>query len=206
MKQPNMTLVEIDLVIHNELPHAAPAVAQLQTEIVQLRQEIAVLRQEKFDLEILLETTTEHSDSVEDQLHEQALEALRQREEWFRTIAEATPVPVLISRILDGQILYANTATILASANSGSSLIGQCIWDLYLDAQERNTLIERVLQQGSVQNYEFQAQQIDGTCCWFSGSLRYLMFDDEPTILSALCDITERKGQEETLRKQIQEL
>lgn len=204
-----MTLVESDVVIHREQSDSTALAAKLQAEIAQLRQEIDLLKQEKLDLEILLETTNEHSDCVENQLHEQALEALRQREEWFRTIAETTPVPVLISRILDGRIIYANAAANLAFTNPGSQLVGQCIWDLYClycDSQEHDALIGRVLQQGSVQNYELQANQVNGRCRWFSASLRRLMFNDELTLLSAFCDITERKLQEESLRKQIQEL
>lgn len=177
-----------------------------QSEVMRLRQELAVLKQEKNDLEILLETTTEHSDSVTDQLHEKALEALRQREEWFRTIAEATPVPVMISRISDGAILYANTAAKLAFATATSELESQSILNLYHNPAERDALVEQAIHKGDVQNYELQMQRMDGTCLWVTASLRTLVFDNEPTILSALCDITERKLKEDALRQQLEEL
>jgi PAS domain S-box-containing protein len=206
MMQTGMTLVEIDVVIHHQNSDITGSASGSNAEIMKLRRELTLLKQEKADLEILLETTTEHSDSVENQLHEQALEALRQREEWFRTIAEATPVPVLISRISDGEILYANSAAHLTFARSDVALAGQCISELYCDANERDTLVNLVLQTGYVQNYELQAKRNDGTPLWIAASLRKLMFDDEPTILSALCDITARKLQEDALRRQIQEL
>jgi PAS domain S-box-containing protein len=43
---------------------------QLLLEIEKLRQEVEDLKQDKIDLEILLETTTVHSDTIESQLHE----------------------------------------------------------------------------------------------------------------------------------------
>jgi diguanylate cyclase (GGDEF)-like protein len=44
---------------------------QLLIHIERLRQEISELKQEKVDLEIMLETTTEHADLVESQLHQE---------------------------------------------------------------------------------------------------------------------------------------
>jgi len=46
------------------------SLSQYQQEIEQLRQEIALLKQEKYDLEIILENTIDHSDTVEAFLHE----------------------------------------------------------------------------------------------------------------------------------------
>ena len=81
---------------------------ELTAELAALRQEIEALRQERDDLELLLETTTEHSDTLEEELHNKAEEALSKSEQQLRMIVEATPVPVLISRVSDGQIIYAN--------------------------------------------------------------------------------------------------
>jgi flagellar biosynthesis/type III secretory pathway ATPase len=66
------------------------------------------LKRQKADLEILLETTTEHSDTMEAQLLSKAQWAQSSSEEQFRVRSSATPVPVLVSRLCDGLILYAN--------------------------------------------------------------------------------------------------
>lgn len=50
--------------IHSE------SVYQYQKEIERLQEEITLLKQEKYDLEILLENTVDHSDTVEALLHE----------------------------------------------------------------------------------------------------------------------------------------
>ena len=66
------------------------------------------MKRQKADLEILLETTTEHSDTMEAQLLSKAQWAQSSSEEQFRVRSSATPVPVLVSRLCDGLILYAN--------------------------------------------------------------------------------------------------
>lgn len=50
---------------------------ELLTELAALRQQLEDLRQEKEDLEMVLEMTTSHSDTVEEDLHNTAEEALR---------------------------------------------------------------------------------------------------------------------------------
>jgi PAS domain-containing protein len=73
-----------------------------------LSAEVENLKRQKADLEILLETTTEHSDTMEAQLLSKAQWAQSSSKEQFRARSSATPVPVLVSRLCDGLILYAN--------------------------------------------------------------------------------------------------
>ena len=102
----------------------------LQTDAVfedvdRLRQELAVLRSEKADLEVLLETITEHSDVVEQTLHEEVQTTLQESEKRFRLILEANPVPVLISAGHDGKILYANASVGHVLGFSRQALLGR---------------------------------------------------------------------------------
>ena len=179
---------------------------QLQAEIAALKHELTTLKQEKTDLEILLETTAEHSDSVEAELHHTAIEALRQSEEWFRTIAEATPVPVLISRVEDGAILYTNTAAGGMFGLSTEELLQRRSLEFYHNPDDRRSLLEAIERDGSVQSFELQFKRADGSLFWVTASLRQLTFSQEPTILTALCDITQRKLEEEALKQQVREM
>jgi PAS domain S-box-containing protein len=177
--------------------------AAMQAELLMLREEIAALKQEKADLEILLEATADHSDSVEAELHDAAIAALRQSEEWFRAIAEATPVPVFISRIEDGAILYANTATSTTFGSPVEALLEKKTIEFYLDPNDRLKLLERIQREGVIQNLEVQCKRADGSVFWVSASLRQLTFSDQPTLLTALHDITQRKLEEEALKRQV---
>ncbi|HBB33890.1 MAG TPA: adenylate cyclase [Cyanobacteria bacterium UBA8803] len=84
-----------------------PSREQLLLELASLRQEIKVLKQEKADLEILLEMTTEHSDTVEAELHNKAEEVVKESEKRLLQFLEAMPVGVVV---LDaqGQLYYLN--------------------------------------------------------------------------------------------------
>lgn len=178
--------------------------ATLQAENAALNRELAALRQEKTDLEILLETTAEHSDSVEAELHHTAIDALRQSEEWFRMIAEATPVPVLICRMQDSTILYANTAASAMFRLANQDLLGRRSLELCYHPNDRQTLLSAV-QAGTV-NLELQCQRADGQSFWVAASLRQLTFNHEPTLLTALHDVTQRKLEEEALKQQVREM
>ncbi|MBE9093884.1 adenylate cyclase [Tychonema sp. LEGE 07203] len=94
---------------------------QLLLEIERLRQQVEDLKEEKADLEILLETTAEHSDTVETQLRDRALEAVREGEIKLAQFLEAIPLGVAV---LDSQGIpyYIN--------NAGQQLLGQGVLPL----------------------------------------------------------------------------
>src|SRR5262249_40415505 len=110
-----------------------PAMHVLLDELARLRTEVQHLQQEKVDLEVLLEMTTEHSDTVEEELHHRAEEALRESERRLRLIVEATPVPVVISRMADSQIVYANAMAGPLVGLPTAALLGRKITDFYQD-------------------------------------------------------------------------
>ena len=93
-----------------------PSREQLLLEIERLRQQVEDLKEEKADLEILLETTAEHSDTVESELRYRALQAVREGEIKLAQFLEAIPVGVAV---LDsqGKPYYINHA--------GQQLFGQ---------------------------------------------------------------------------------
>ena len=94
---------------------------QLLLEIERLRQQVEDLKEEKADLEILLETTAEHSDTVETELRYRALEAVREGEIKLAQFLEAIPIGVAV---LDsqGRPYYVNHA--------GQQLFGQGVLPL----------------------------------------------------------------------------
>lgn len=174
---------------------------QLVLEVNRLRQELMEVKREKADLEILLETMTEHSDTVEAQLLGEAESAWRESRERFRAIAEATPVPVAISRLPDGLILYANAQSASTFGLPAAEAIGHQTDEFYCDPADWRVLLDLLAKDGRVQNYEVQTRKADGTPFWVMTSLEPLVFNGQPAVLSAFYDLTKRKEAEQSLRE-----
>jgi PAS domain S-box-containing protein len=171
----------------------------LETITIHSDQTIDDIQQEKSDLEILLETMTEHSDTVTLELKHQADEERRQREEQFQLITEATPVSVLVARISDGEVLYANETTGTMFAAPTESLIHQKTTRFYCNPADRAKMLTAVKREGRFQG-EIQLKKVDETPFWALMSVRPFIFQGENVFLTAVYDITDRKRAEEALR------
>lgn len=115
-------------------------------------------------------------------------------------IAEATPVPVLISRLSDGAILYANATASNVFGYSNEELLDHCVQDVYVNEADHQDVLETLGRSESIQHREIQCQRMDGSPFWVTASLQPLLFNGEATVLSALSDITARKQAEDALR------
>ncbi|MEG4024132.1 MULTISPECIES: ATP-binding protein [unclassified Microcoleus] len=178
-----------------------PSTEQLLFDVQRLSAELENLKREKVDLELLLETTTEHSDTMEAHLLSKAQLALRSSEEQFRAIASATPVPVLVSRLCDGLILYANAQLASLLNIPLEKLIGCSTPDFYFNPVDRPKVLEALAKEGYLQNYELHCKKSDGTAFWAMLSVQSLMFNGQATALCALYDLTQRKEAEQTLQE-----
>ncbi len=126
--------------------------------------------------------------------------ALRQSEERFRAVSEATPVAVIITRVVDGTLLFVNEAAAAGMGIAREEALGRRSADFYGDPSEREALLERLRREGAVDEHEMALRRPDGAPLWVSASLRLMTFQGEPAILGAYLDITARKKAEETLR------
>ncbi|MBE9131910.1 MULTISPECIES: ATP-binding protein [unclassified Tychonema] len=178
-----------------------PSREQLLLDVQRLSAELENLKREKADLEILLETTTEHSDTMDAHLLSKADVALRSSEEQFRAIASATPVPVLVSRLGDGLIMYANSQLASLLNIPLEKLIGCSTPDFYLNPDDRPKVLEALAKNGYLQNYELHCKKSDGTPFWATISVESLLFNGQQTALCALYDLTQRKEAEQTLKE-----
>ena len=166
----------------------------------------ADLEQERNDLATMLEMTTEHSDTVTEELQDQAAAAVLKNEQQLRMIIEATPAAILISRVADGEIVYANAMFGRLFLAPSAELVGRKLIDFYYDPAERAVIIRALEEHKAVDNFEVRFRQLDGALMWVSISLRLLDFNSETAILSSLHDITERKLAAIRLQQQVEDL
>ncbi len=120
--------------------------------------------------------------------------ALRESEDRFRTIAEASPVAMTITRWGDGRMLYINQhfrdlLGLPPEANPGDHAAAE----FYSNADDREQLRQALQGGGIVQSWEGCLRRTDGTTLWISGSFQRLVFHGEEAIFSAYHDVTERR-------------
>ncbi|MEG4816163.1 PAS domain S-box protein [Microcoleus sp. K5-D4] len=127
--------------------------------------------------------------------------AREESEERLRVIASTTPVPMLITRLEDSLILYANPALGESLGLSYEQLIGRKKIALYANINDRRQLIELVKQNGFSDREEICLKKANGSFFWVKMSMRAINFNGEAAILSAFYDITDRLEAETALRQ-----
>jgi diguanylate cyclase (GGDEF)-like protein/PAS domain S-box-containing protein len=121
-------------------------------------------------------------------------EALEETKELFLAFADSMPVPLIVSSLATGTILYCNDLCDLAFGVTASEFIDrQNAETLYSNPADRRQLLEVLARNGYVREAEVRLKKADGTEFWATVSMRYLTLDSEKSVLSVFCDITERK-------------
>jgi two-component system, NtrC family, sensor kinase len=130
----------------------------------------------------------------------QAEAALRESEAKFRFISERAPIPIVISRISDGVILYANQQLAETYGTSLDNIIGSQTTSFYLEPIGR-ALMSNLIQNGYLHGYETCLNRADGEPLWVTLSTQPVVFNEEDVFLTVMYDITDRKHAEEALRQ-----
>lgn len=133
--------------------------------------------------------------------------ALADSEAARRSLLDTSPLPMLLTSPLNGQILEANqSAASLFGAEDVSALVGRSSLEFYVDPEERGRLIDALRQQGRIDNHELPLRLPSGTHGWFILSARTVDVGNQRLILSAINDVTRLKLVETALRRSEQQL
>ncbi|MDO9053585.1 MAG: EAL domain-containing protein [Gallionella sp.] len=127
--------------------------------------------------------------------------ALSQSEARYRSLVEAAPFPVVISRLTDGVLLYGNHRAELMFGISREQGTGTLAVKFYVDPHERARIIAKVLEQQIISDEEIRLYKAGGEIIWVLLSACIMEFDGQPALLSSLVEITERKHNEDKLHE-----
>jgi PAS domain S-box-containing protein len=130
----------------------------------------------------------------------QAEQALEESERNFRAIAQSTPFGLVISRVDDGRILFANDSVEAVIGVTRADLLRSKAPDFFADPADRGRAAARMREYGSIRDFEFQARLPDGRLRWVLLSATPIEFDGTQCVLSGFYDVTERKLAEAALR------
>lgn len=180
---------------------------RLQSEIEERKAAQATLQQilekvsrDKADLQIMLEATAEHGDTVEYQLYTQAVETMRQSEALFRAISESTPILMILTHQLDGVITYANTTSVQRLGLSTQGQTHLTLRSFVADERDAERMTTELERKGKVENLEMQLLDRWGDRFWVSASVHPLQLAGQAILLTTLYDISDRKNAELALQ------
>jgi len=116
----------------------------------------------------------------------------------LRSLMDAVPAPIIVARKADGQILYINKPAYAItrikdlSENPGASTMG-----LFVDPDDRKTLVREFTNTGNIAGHEIKMQRGDGSLFWVLYSGNEMIYEGQPAIIGSIIDITARREAEE---------
>jgi len=128
--------------------------------------------------------------------HEYA-DALKASEERLRSILSASPFPIIIARVSDGSVLFFNRHAETLFGTAGAQLTLTRDERFFHDAADSHRLIRALEDGGAVRDMEIRLCTAQNRTFWALLSAVEIRDGDEPAILLAINDITQRKRQEQ---------
>ncbi len=109
--------------------------------------------------------------------------ALRESEARFRTIAQASPIPLAITRQNGGAILYANEPLGRLLGVPVPELLGRRATDFYAEPLDRRRLMERMTAVRVMPDIEFHGKRQDGALFWGALTAQTTRFEVEAGLI-----------------------
>ncbi len=123
-------------------------------------------------------------------------EEQRAADEILRRVLEACPVPIVMSRVSDGKLLFKSPET--------TALLGniEFFFEAYLDFEALEKYRQKLIKFKHLKNHRFRMQKAGGELFWASVSCRMIDFKGEQVIVSNIRDLTDELALEQELSTQ----
>ena len=130
-----------------------------------------------------------------------AEDALKMSEFRYRTLLETAPFPVVITRLSDGTLRYGNRRAETQFGIKRDEGISQLASNFYMDIQERDQFLVRLLRETTITDQEIRLCAADGVAFWAQLSAAIIEFEGEAAIFTSINDISARKQAEDEVRE-----
>jgi PAS domain S-box-containing protein len=126
---------------------------------------------------------------------------LRKSEEKFSKSFRQSPLAILIVSTIDGRYLDVNETFEEQTGWRRDEVIGRNVVDIHLwvDREQTSALIEQLLANGNLRDWEIPVRRRDGEVRMALGSAELIEVNGQSCVLSVVADITDRKRAEEAL-------
>lgn len=133
----------------------------------------------------------------------QEKEALRESEEKYSKIFNFSPDSIALSRVKDGLFVDVNEKFTFFSGYTREEAIGKTVYELeiWYVTEDREQFVKELKQNGEVLAMDTRFKDKDGSIRHASIASRIIVINNEPYMVTFSHDITERKQNEEKLKK-----
>jgi purine-binding chemotaxis protein CheW len=180
--------------------------ASSKVKIRELEEENKKLIKKIERLKKTMEITSKHGDVVSCELEEKVEASIKKLDESVRIITETIPVPVIISSVFGGKILYANEHLCRIFGFSSEEIFKHKASDLYHNPDDREIFLKQLSANGRVTGFEAKLKKNDGGILRGALFSQMLTFENEPCVLTVIYDLTERRNAEDEIRRLREEL
>jgi len=127
---------------------------------------------------------------------------LKQSEERFAKIFQASPDAIVISRLEDGRYLEVNQRWLDVFGYAREELIGRSSLDLdvWVDPADRMRFVEQIRERGALRDFEAPFRKKSGAIIDALISAEVIDIGGEPHVIVPMLDITDRKRAEERIQ------
>ena len=124
-----------------------------------------------------------------------------EKERQFEETLNSAPTPIYITRKSDSKILYANKASIQFNGYDQSEIVKKHGTDLYVNPSDREVILKKLQEDGSITNYEMQIRNREGKILDILSSIKSIRFKNEDAVISVNADITYQKQVEKKFKQ-----
>lgn len=127
-------------------------------------------------------------------------DALRQSKDQLKDVLQYAPMPIAITRIADGAVVYMNDHGMAQFKITATDLPNVQPRDFYANSGDRDRVMASLQATGKVQDLEVQLKDAHGVTFWVQYSSQRITYDGLDCVLTALVDIDEKKRAHEDLQ------
>ena len=139
--------------------------------------------------------------SIEAERRDRTEQKLRDNEQRFRAILEASPIPTVVSSLDDGLLIYGNLAMAELYHVTPDRIAGVSSIRFYAEPSDRDTLLAELEKDGRIVGRELQVKRADGTTYWAMVSMGRAEIDGQHVLVTSVWDVTPKREAEEKLLK-----
>jgi len=190
-------LYEIDRLHERLIPHQNQF-SEVLGEALRAAKDLLLVGMLVFSLAILLIATAVSRRFVRQSEAYQRM--LSDNESQLRDLIESAPLPLLIARRRDDQIVYANERALQQFGLTQVQARGRSLREFYADISEHDAVIATLDKAGAIRDREVLMQDGTGRRFWLLFSAQRISYAGEPCFLKALQNIDDRKRMQDQMR------